>query len=109
MKLETKLRSLSARSAGESYTGTEGDLRIYGLVEEVRDAVREYQVSGDPCKAALPVGRSTEVSIDYVSQQKNVYEQNLSIVSLCTSPFTDVQRLNRRVPLGFRSDLPALG
>ena len=52
MEIEVKLH----RFAGASYTGTEGDRRIYELAEEVRDAIREYQVSGDPCEVTSSMG-----------------------------------------------------
>ena len=67
MKLEAKLRSLPARLANESCTGTERDQRIDVLVEEIRDAVREYQVSGALARPPLPVGWSTEASVGHVS------------------------------------------
>lgn len=102
MKPEVKLCSLSAHFADASCTGTEGDQRIYGFVEEVWDAICEYQVSARP---PSPVGQFTDISVSYVLQQKIIYEQNLSIGNLCTSPFNSTNG----VPLGFQSDSSRLG
>jgi hypothetical protein len=52
MEIEVKLH----RFTDASYTGTERDRRIYELAEEVRDAIREYQVSGDSCEVTSPAG-----------------------------------------------------
>jgi len=47
MEVEVTLHSLSDRFADAKYAATNGDHQIvYELAEEIRDAIREYQVNG---------------------------------------------------------------
>jgi len=46
MEVEVALHSLSDRFADADYTATERDQQLaYELAEDMRDAIREYQVS----------------------------------------------------------------
>ena len=56
MAVEAKLHSLSDHFADANYAATERDRQISELAEEVRDAVREYQVSSDYGVVGLPAG-----------------------------------------------------
>jgi len=56
MEVEVKLHSLSDHFADANYSATEGDWQIRELAEEVRDAIREYQVSSDHGVVRLPAG-----------------------------------------------------
>lgn len=55
MEVEVKLRLLSEHFADANYMATEGDRQMCELAEEIRDAIREYQVSSDRSVVGLPV------------------------------------------------------
>jgi len=54
MEVEVKLHSLSEKFADANYMATEGERQMCELAEEVRDAVREYQVSSGHDVVGLP-------------------------------------------------------
>ena len=56
MEVEVKLHSLSDHFADANYSATKGDRQIHELAEEVRDAIREYQVSSQHGVVCLSVG-----------------------------------------------------
>lgn len=66
MEVEVALRSLSDRFVDANYMATEGNQQIVcELAEDIRDAIREYQVSSDLGVIGSPTSQFAEALVSF--------------------------------------------